>query len=224
MAAVAAVMKTLKKSSRQFKQPVVTEIAEKDESPYKVLVSCLLSLRTRDTITEKIAPLLFKAADTPSKMSRLPLSKIKKIIRPINYYKTKAKRIKEISRVLVMKYNGRVPSDIDELLKLKGVGRKTANIVVVYGFGKQGIPVDTHVHRISNRLGWVETKTPEKTEQALRKILPRKYWHDLNDLFVQFGQNVCVPRRPHCWECPLTRWCGYYHNVYLKKKNVHGSS
>ena len=214
---ISTVITTLKKHSKNFKQPAVTEIAEEQDA-YKVLVSCIISLRTRDTITEKIVPRLFAVADTPEKMSKLPLRRIKKIIRPINYYKTKAKRIKEISRIIVKKYGGKVPDDIDELIKLKGIGRKTANIVVVYGFNKHGMPVDTHVHKVTNRLGWVKTKTAEKTEQELRNIVPKKYWHDFNDLFVQFGQNICVPRRPHCWECPITRWCDYYHNVYLKGK------
>lgn len=218
---ISSVIKTLKRESKKFRQPAVTEIAEQEESAYKVLVSCLLSLRTRDIITEKIAPELFKAADAPGKMAKLPLARIRKIIRPINYYKTKAKRIKEISKVLVKNYNGKVPSDMDELLKLKGVGRKTANIVVVYGFGREGMPIDTHCHRIPNRIGWIKTKTPEQTEQALRQLLPKKYWHDFNDLFVQFGQNICTPRSPKCGICPLTRWCDYYSNVYLKQtKNL----
>ncbi|MBI2579023.1 MAG: endonuclease III [Candidatus Aenigmarchaeota archaeon] len=215
---ISAVIKTLKRESRKFRQPAVTEIAERDDDPYKVLVSCLLSLRTRDTITERIAPELFAAADTPAKMAKLPLARIRKIIRPINYYKTKAKRIKEISRVLVKKYGGKVPSDIDELLKLKGVGRKTANIVVVYGFSKEGLPIDVHCHRVPNRLGWIKTKTPEQTEKALRELLPKPYWHDFNDLFVQFGQNVCTPRNPKCGVCPVSRWCDYYHNIYLKQR------
>lgn len=209
------VLAALKKQA--FKQPAVTEIAERSEDPYKVLISCILSLRTRDTTTERISALLFKKAGTPAKMSSLPVRTIMRIIRPVNYYRTKAKRIRDISRILLKKHKGRVPDNIEELMMLKGVGRKTANIVVVYGFSKPGIPVDTHVHRISNRLGWVRTATPEKTEAELRKLLPKAYWHDLNDLLVQFGQNVCLPRNPRCSECPVSKWCAYYRSVKISQ-------
>lgn len=218
---ISSVISALRASGRKLKEPMITEIAEETgDDPYQVLISCIMSLRTRDTVTEAIAPKLFAVADTPQKMARLPLARIKRIIRPINFYKTKAKRIKDISRVLVKKYNGTVPSDMEELLKLKGVGRKTANIVVVYGFGGAGIPVDTHVHRVSNRLGWVKTKTPEKTERALRALLPKRYWRDFNDLLVKHGQNICIPRNPRCWQCPVTKWCQYYREVYARRKKA----
>ncbi|HLC77237.1 MAG TPA: endonuclease III, partial [archaeon] len=186
------VIKILKKNRGRFIVPALTEIAE-EKDPFKVLVSCILSLRTRDATTARVSRELYKIADTPRKIASMNLKKLSAVIKPVNYYKTKAKRIKNISERLVREFDSSVPNDIDTLMKFKGVGRKTANIVVVYGFNSHGIPVDTHVHRVSNRLGWVETNTPEKTEVELRKILPRKYWIDLNDLFVQFGQNICMP-------------------------------
>ena len=207
------VIKILKKNRGRFIVPALTEIAE-EKDPFKVLVSCILSLRTRDATTAKVSRELYKIADTPRKIASMNLKKLSAVIKPVNYYKTKAKRIKNISERLVREFDSSVPNDIDTLMKFKGVGRKTANIVVVYGFNSHGIPVDTHVHRVSNRLGWVETNTPEKTEVELRKILPRKYWIDLNDLFVQFGQNICMPRNPKCDTCPISKYCKYYKEVY----------
>ena len=211
------VIKILKKNRGRFIVPALTEIAE-EKDPFKVLVSCILSLRTRDATTAKVSRELYKIADTPRKIASMNLKKLSAVIKPVNYYKTKAKRIKNISERLVREFDSSVPNDIDTLMKFKGVGRKTANIVVVYGFNSHGIPVDTHVHRVSNRLGWVETNTPEKTEVELRKILPRKYWIDLNDLFVQFGQNICMPRNPHCNACPISRYCKYYKMIYNADK------
>ena len=214
---ISEVIKTLSKNRHKFITPALTEIAEHSNDPFKVLISCILSLRTRDETTARISEDLYKLADNPYDMAKLDTKIIAKSIRSVNYYKTKAKRIKQICFDLVNKYNGKVPDNIDTLLTFKGVGRKTANIVMVYGFQKHGIPVDTHVHRISNRLGWVETKTPEKTETALRTFLPKKYWMDLNDLFVQFGQNICKPINPKCNVCPITKCCKYYKTVYENK-------
>jgi endonuclease-3 len=216
---IVPVIRTLKKNRSRFVTTALTEIAEQTSDPFKVLISCLLSLRTRDETTARVSEKLYKLADTPKTMSRLSTRQIGSAIKSVNYYKTKAKRIKEISKELVEKYNSRVPNDMNTLLTFKGVGRKTANIVLVYGFRKQGIPVDTHVHRVSNRLGWVSTKTPEKTEAALRSILPKRYWIDINDLFVQFGQNICRPVNPKCNDCPVSRYCRYYREIYLKKNN-----
>jgi len=210
------VIGTLKKHRSKFVTPALTEIAKRSNDPYKVLVSCILSLRTRDETTARVSEALYRVADNPKEIANLPLKKLSAIIRPVNYYKTKAKRIKEMSRV-IHENSDKVPDTMEGLLALKGVGRKTANIVLVYGFNSHGIPVDTHVHRVSNRLGWTETKTPEKTEAALREILPKKYWMDLNDLFVQFGQNICTPQRPKCEKCPLTKNCRYYNNLSVKK-------
>lgn len=211
---IAFVIGTLKKRRKEFAVPALTEIAERSDDPYKVLISCILSLRTRDETTARVSEKLYAVADTPKKIGQMNLKKLGAIIRPVNYYKTKAKRIKEMSKLIYEKYNGKVPNDMDELLKFKGVGRKTANIVMVYGFNKSGLPIDTHCHRIPNRLGWVETKTPEKTEEALRRIIPKRYWIDFNDLFVQFGQNICTPRNPRCEKCPITKGCKYYKEFY----------
>ena len=150
---------------------------------------------------------LFQLADTPETMIRLKQKQIRQAIFPVGFYRTKAKRILEISKRLINEYGSRAPDEIDELLKLKGVGRKTANLVVTLGYGKLGICVDTHVHRISNRLGIVKTKTPEQTEFALRKTLPKKYWIRYNDLLVAFGQTLCRPTSPWCSKCPISRDC-----------------
>ena len=177
------------------------------KSPFMVLISCILSLRTKDKVTAEASNRLFKLADNPQKMLGLSIKNIEKAIYPVGFYKTKAKRIKEICRVLLDDYEGVVPNEIDELLKLNGVGRKTANLTVTLGYGKLGICVDTHVHRISNRLGLVKTKTPEQTEFALRKKLPQKHWLFYNDLLVTYGQNLCVPISPWCSKCRIFKYC-----------------
>lgn len=205
---IAQIMNTLKKKSHTFKRPIVSEIAEVRRDPYMVLISCILSLRTKDETTDKASVNLFKLVKTPEKMITLSEKQIADAIYPVGFYKTKAKRIKELSKVLVEQYNGKVPDDFNELLKFKGVGKKTAAITMVYGFKKADfIPVDSHVHIISNRLGWVKTKTPEETMDALMKIVPKKYWYDLNDLFVQFGQNICLTISPFCSKCVITKYC-----------------
>lgn len=198
------VISILKKETKKFKQPIVSSI-EKD--PFKILVSCLLSLRTKDQITEIASRKLFALADTPEKMVKLPIKRIEKIIYPVGFYKRKSIIIKNISRELIEKYNSKVPDNLNDLLKLKGVGRKTANIVITQAFNKHGIAVDTHVHRISNRLGIVKTKTPEETEFELMKILPKKYWIEYNDLLVTWGQNTCVPVSPKCSICAISKYC-----------------
>jgi endonuclease III len=178
--------------------------------PYKVLISCILSLRTKDTVSYPASKRLFRLADTPKKMIKIDKQYLEAIIYPVGFYHTKAKNILDISRRLIYRYNSKVPNDIDELLKFNGIGRKTANIVITHGYNIPGIAVDTHVHRISNRLGLVNTKTPEKTEFALRKIVPKKYWIILNELLVRHGQNICKPVSPKCDKCMLTRYCRYY--------------
>ena len=215
---ISAVVRILNRKRYAFATPALTEIAERSEDPFKVLVSCILSLRTRDETTARVSRRLYEIADTPREIASLHLLTLEKAIRPVNYYKTKARRIKQISKEIVENHKGKVPDNFDDLLAFKGVGRKTANIVMVYGFHRPGIPVDTHVHRVSNRLGWVNTKTPEKTESALRSLLPQRYWLGINDIFVQFGQNICRPRNPKCWECPVSRYCRYYKEVYSKAK------
>ena len=200
---IVKILKILMKKTEGMPLPSVSQIQAELDDPFKVLVSCILSLRTKDDITYPVSVELFKIAPNAKKLAVLPLPKLKKIIRKINYYKTKAERIKKISKQIVSDYKNKVPDDFDELMKFKGVGRKTANIVMTYGHGKEGhIAVDTHVHRISNRLGWVKTKTPEKTEFALKKAVPRKYWYWVNELFVRHGQNICNPISPWCSKCP----------------------
>ena len=202
------IIKLLKKEVKDFENPVVSKIGKIQKDPFKVLISCILSLRTQDKTTGPIALKLFEVAGNTQKLSKMPLSKIQKIIRPVNYYITKSKRIKEIAKTLIKKYKGKVPDTFEELMKLKGVGRKTANIVMTYGFLKKDyIPIDTHCHRIPNRLGWVNTKTPEQTEFALKEILPKKYWQNFNDLFVLHGQNVCVTSSPICSKCVINEYC-----------------
>ena len=214
------IISLLKKEVKNFENPVVSKIGEIQKDPFKVLISCILSLRTQDRTTGPISLKLFEAADNPKKLAKMPLKKIQKIIRPVNYYITKSIRIKQIAKDIIEKYRGKVPDTFEELMKLKGVGRKTANIVMVYGFFKKDhIPIDIHCHRIPNRIGWVNTKTPEQTEFALMKILPKKYWQDFNDVFVLHGQNICRPINPHCWECPINKYCKYYKGVYLPSKS-----
>ena len=196
----------LKRENKKYIVPIVT-IVSMTKSPFMVLISCLLSLRTKDKVTAEASNRLFKLADNPQKMLGLSIKNIEKAIYPVGFYKTKAKRIKEICRVLLDDYEGVVPNEIDELLKLNGVGRKTANLTVTLGYGKLGICVDTHVHRISNRLGLVKTKTPEQTEFALRKKLPQKHWLFYNDLLVTYGQNLCVPISPWCSKCKIFKYC-----------------
>jgi len=205
---VVKILRILMKKTMKMPLPSVSQIQEELDDPFKVLVSCIMSLRTKDETTYPTSVKLFKIAKTPKQIANMPLAKLKKIIRPVNYYKTKAERIKKISQQIVKDYGNKVPDDFDELMKFKGVGRKTANIVMTYGHGKEGhIAVDTHVHRLSNRLGWVKTKSPEKTEFALKKVVPRKYWYWVNELFVRYGQNVCNPISPFCSKCVIEKYC-----------------
>ncbi len=203
---VRAIMNRLSSESG-FAVPPVTEIAERTRDPFQVLISCILSLRTRDETTGPASERLFELARTPETMRRLDPETIAKTIYPVGFYNTKAKTIIEICRLLIERHGGRVPDAMNDLLSLPGVGRKTANIVIVYGFGKPGLPIDTHCHRIPNRIGWVTTKTPDETERVLREELPRRYWNAFNDLFVQYGQNICKPIGPRCDICVIEKYC-----------------
>lgn len=200
-------VRTLRREAPKWQTPIVTLVAENSESPFQVLISCILSLRTQDTTTAQASRRLFALADTPPTMSRLTVRQIEKAIFPVGFYHTKAKVIRGICRTLIKGYSGMVPDEIDELLKLKGVGRKTANLVVTLGYRKPGICVDTHVHRISNRWGYIRTKNPKETEFALRAKLPKQYWIEYNDLLVTFGQHLCRPISPLCSQCPVRRYC-----------------
>ena len=197
----------LRREVPRWETPIVTLMAETYQSPFRVLISCILSLRTQDATTAKASHRLFALADSPETMVKLTAKKIEKLIYPVGFYRTKAKNILEICQTLIDRYAGQVPDSIDELLKFRGVGRKTANLVVTLGYRKAGICVDTHVHRISNRWGYVKTATPEKTEFALRDKLPKKYWIEFNDLLVSFGQHLCRPISPVCSQCPIAKYC-----------------
>ena len=202
------IISLLKEEVKNFDNPAVSKIGEIQKDPFKVLVSCILSLRTQDKTTGPVSLKLFSFADTPLAIDKMPLKKLQEIIRPVNYYITKSKTIKGICRDIIEKYSGKVPDDFDELMKLKGVGKKTAAITMVYGHKKADyIPVDIHVHVISNRLGWVKTKNAEQTMDGLMKTVPKKYWGDLNDLFVLHGQNVCITISPFCSKCEISKYC-----------------
>ena len=200
------VLKSIRHENKRFIEPIVTTISRK-RTPFHVLISCLLSLRTKDQTTREASRRLFAVADNPEEMMKIPIPKLEKLIYPVGFYRTKARKIKEICKILIGEYHGRVPDEIDELLKLNGVGRKTANLVVTLGYKKPGICVDTHVHRITNRLGYVKTKNPHETEFTLREKLPKKYWLTINDLLVTYGQNLCVPISPKCSICAVNTYC-----------------
>jgi len=183
---------------------------QEDGDPFKILIGTILSSRTRDEVTTTVIKALFSRFKNPEDLSRANINDIKKLIQKIGFYNVKASRLKEVSQLIIKKYNGKVPSNLDELLTLPGVGRKTANCVLVYGFKKPAIPVDIHVHRISNRIGIVNTKNPEETENVLQNKIEKKYWIRVNETFVTFGQNICLPIKPKCGVCQLTKMCKYY--------------
>ncbi|HYB20770.1 MAG TPA: endonuclease III [Thermodesulfobacteriota bacterium] len=187
--------------------PWLDQMVSSERNPFQVLISCLLSLRTQDKVTGEASQRLFRIARTPETISRLSVKRIQKAIYPVGFYRVKAQRIRDLGREIVEKYNGRVPNTIEELLLLKGVGRKTANLVVTLGYDKAGICVDTHVHRITNRWGLVKTKNPHQTEFALREILPIRYWKELNGQLVSFGQGICRPISPLCSRCRVRPVC-----------------
>ncbi len=192
---------------RSWNAPVITLIANRGGSPFEILISTLLSLRTKDAVTGQAAARLLAVAATPGTMIALDEARLRELIYPVGFYATKARRILAISRILLEKFDGRVPDTIEALTQLPGVGRKTANLVLVEGFGKEAICVDTHVHRISNRIGYVRTKSPDKTEAALRRKLPRRHWVRYNEILVAFGQTICRPVSPLCSQCPAAALC-----------------
>lgn len=196
-------------SLTEAKQPrsEFVELMENFKNPYLVLIACILSLRTNDKTTYPATLRMLKLAKTPQEMSNITPEELSKAIYPVGFYENKAKQIIQLSKELVENYNCEVPCDIEELCKFKGVGRKTANLVLAKGFNKPAICVDVHVHRIFNRLGYIKTKTPEETEFALREKLPQKYWIDINTLIVTHGQNICKPQKPNCKDCPIKNYC-----------------
>ncbi|MBK3332556.1 endonuclease III [Persephonella atlantica] len=202
------VLNILEKEFPKWNAPVVSLMAKRDKrTPFQILISTVISLRTKDEITAKASEKLFELADNPHDMLKLSEEEIARAIYPAGFYRNKAKTIKKISEIMVRDYEGNVPDSLEELLKLPGVGRKTANLVLALSFNKPAICVDTHVHRISNRLGFVKTKTPEETEKELMKKVPQKYWNKINDLFVAFGQTICKPVSPLCSKCPVSEMC-----------------
>lgn len=187
--------------------PSVSTIAQENHNPYKVLISTIISLRTKDEVTIAASRRLFSIADTPYLMVELSKNTIEQTIFPAGFYRVKAGNILAISKILLEQYDGEVPANRTALLTLPGVGVKTANLTLNLGFGIDAICVDTHVHRISNRIGWIETKTPEESEPALEKIMPQRFWIPLNELLVSFGQRICKPISPHCSQCPVSDVC-----------------
>lgn len=204
---IAKVVALIAKAMEHLPDPSVTLVGKRWKSPFLVLISCILSLRTKDGTTLPASERLFALADDPASMLTLSLPQIEKAVYPVGFYKTKARTIHGICLDILEKFGGKVPDDIDTLMTMKGVGRKTANLVLTEGFAKPAMCVDTHVHRISNRLGYVRTKTPEETEWALRQKLPRKFWMQYNALLVTWGQNVCKPVSPLCSTCPVKGIC-----------------
>jgi len=204
---IPVVISILKKEVKKFTLPYVTDVSIRTSNPFKVLISCILSLRTKDATTKEASERLFKKAGTPEELASLKVKEIEKTIYPAGFYKVKARTIKNISKKLIKRYRSKVPESIEELLKFKGVGRKTANLVLTRGYNLPGICVDTHVHRITNRWGLVKTKSPDETEFALREILAKRYWIIINDLLVAYGQNICAPVSPWCSKCGIYGYC-----------------
>ncbi len=186
-----------------------------ETGPFSILIGTILSARTKDESTTKVVKVLFSKYKNPKQLANAKLKDVEKIIKPIGFYHVKSKRIIEVAKIIDSKYKGKVPEDLDTLVELPGVGRKTANCVLVYAFEKPAIPVDIHVHRISNRLGLVETKNPEDTEQELMEKIDKKFWIDINDTFVMYGQNICKPISPMCDVCKIKQSCKFY-----KSKNA----
>ena len=188
----------------------LSKITAETEDPFQVLIGTILSQRTRDEMTEIASRRLFAKYDTPQALARADVRDVQRRIKPVGFYRQKARKLREVSRVLLDRHGGKVPSTYEELIELPQVGPKTANCVLVYGYGLQALPIDTHCHRIPNRLGLIRTKTPEQTERALARIIPREYWVNVNEWFVRFGKGVCKPIGPRCGECGFTSFCVYY--------------
>ncbi|MGB8573220.1 MAG: endonuclease III [Nitrososphaeraceae archaeon] len=206
-----ALMQSTRRDNNLVRPAALKNLQIQEEGdPFKILIGTILSARTRDEVTTAVIKALFSRFKNPDELSGANLSDIKKLIQKIGFYNVKAARLKEVSQLIIKKYNGEVPSNLNDLLTLPGVGRKTANCVLVYGFKKAAIPVDIHVHRISNRIGIVNTKNPEETENVLQKSIDKKYWIRVNETFVTFGQNICLPIKPKCNVCQLTKMCKYY--------------
>ncbi|PIQ96372.1 MAG: endonuclease III [Nitrospinae bacterium CG11_big_fil_rev_8_21_14_0_20_56_8] len=203
---MARVLKIVEQANRKWSTPALDKVARR-KNPFHVLVGCILSLRTRDAVTLPASRRLLRRAGTPAKLVALTEEEIQKAVYPVAFYRNKARNLRELCRELLDRHAGRVPDSIEELVQLKGVGRKTANLTVILGYGKPGICVDVHVHRICNRWGFVNTRSPDETETALRDKLPRRHWNRFNGLLVTFGQNLCKPVSPWCSRCPVEAHC-----------------
>jgi len=203
------ISKTMNILSKHFdyKERTTLNRMRKKPDAFKILISCLLSLRARDENTEKVSEKLFAIVDTPEQIAKMPTVRLEKIIFSSGHYHKKSRVLKSVSSDLIKRFNSKIPSTKEELLSIKGIGPKTANIVLAFAFGQSVLPIDTHCHRIPNRLGWVQTKTPEKTEKELEKILPKKYWGEFNGIFVLFGRAICQPISPWCSKCPIEKYC-----------------
>jgi endonuclease-3 len=200
------IMEILKTNYPSHKKTTLNRMRDKPDA-FRILISCLLSLRTQDKNTEKASRKLFAVADTPEKILKLSDKELEKLIFSSGHYKKKARTLKHVSKILIDEFHGKVPETREELMSIKGIGPKTANVVLAFAFGKDALPIDTHCHRIPNRLGWIKTKTPEQTEKELAQLLPRQYWKDFNSIFVQFGQTICKPISPLCSQCPIRKYC-----------------
>ena len=201
------IMSILEKHFNYTERTTLNRMRNENADPYKILISCLLSLRSRDETTEKISNELFQIADTPDKLLKIPIKRLEGIIYSTGHYHKKALTLKHVSFEIINRFNGKVPDNKDDLMSIKGIGPKTANIVLNFAYNQPTLPIDTHCHRLPNRLGWVETKTPEQTEKALEKILPKQYWFEFNGIFVLFGRTICTPISPKCSQCPIKRYC-----------------
>jgi endonuclease-3 len=213
------VLTRLEKESKNWISPIVTLISIRTKDPFRILISTVLSLRTKDVVTAKASETLFNIAKTPKEILKLNQKKIEELIYPVGFYRTKAKNIKKIAKIILDDHNGKVPDDLDELLTLPGIGRKTANLVITEAYNKPGICVDTHVHRISNRFGYVKTKNPYETEMALRAKLPKKWWKKYNNILVSFGQTICRPISPKCSLCPVQKYCEWKKTQSTRAQN-----
>jgi endonuclease-3 len=203
---ISKIMRVLAKTYPSTDKTTLNRMRRKP-NPFKVLIACLLSLRARDENTEKVSAKLFQIADTPQKLAKIPGKKLETIIYSSGHYKKKAKTLKHVAKTLLKNFKGKVPNTKEELLSIKGIGPKTANVVLAFAYGKSVIPVDVHVHVTANRLGWIKTKTAEKSEKALEKALAKKYWQELNSILVQFGKDICDTRSPKCSICPIKQYC-----------------
>ncbi len=208
-AKIVGAIEILKKFQKGTRKTTLNREAKENKtySPYQTLISCILSLQAKDEVTEVISESLFKVAKTPEQMLKIPKKRLEKIIFSSGYYRVKARTIRHISSELIKRFNSKVPQTREELMSMKGIGPKTANIVLAFSFNKPVIPVDTHVNRIPNRIGWIKTKNPEQSEIALMEIIPKKYWADFNGIFVLFGKTICLPVSPKCSSCPIRKCC-----------------